>query len=162
VTAENLHQPLNLLLQKRGLNTASIIRTEYAILPMGLPVEKTELPRAGIGGCALRPSSGYGFMRIQRWARDCATQFNEQNILTPQTASGFILPHMDQLFLKVLRLQPQLTPTLFQQLLGQADTERFIRFMNDEANFFDYLNIVSSLPKTPFIKALFSKPFKST
>jgi hypothetical protein len=69
---------------------------------------------------------------------------------------------MDQLFLKVLRRQPQLTPTLFQQLLGQSDTERFIRFMNDEAHFFDYLNIVSSLPKTPFIKALFSTPFKST
>jgi len=162
VTAENLHQPLKLLLQKRGLNTASIIRTEYAILPMGLPVEKSEIPRAGIGGGALRPSSGYGFMRIQRWARDCATQFSEQNILTPHTASGFILPHMDQLFLKVLRLQPQLTPTLFQQLLGQTDPERFIRFMNDEANFFDYLNIVSSLPKIPFIKALFSTPFKST
>lgn len=162
VIAENLHQPLNLLLQKRGLNTASIIRTEYAILPMGLPVEKTELPRAGIGGGALRPSSGYGFIRIQRWARDCATQFSEQNILTPHTASGFILSHMDQLFLKVLRLQPQLTPTLFQQLLGQTDPERFIRFMNDEANVFDYLNIVSSLPKIPFIKALFSTPFKST
>jgi lycopene beta-cyclase len=162
VTAENLQHPLNLLLEKRGLNTASIIRTEHAILPMGLPVDKTELPRAGIGGGALRPSSGYGFMRIQRWAKECATQFSEQSILSPHTDSGFFLTHMDQLFLKVLRRQPQLTPTLFQQLLGQSDTERFIRFMNDEAHFFDYLNIVSSLPKTPFIKTLFSTPFKST
>jgi lycopene beta-cyclase len=162
VTAENLQKPLNLLLEKRGLNTASIIRTEHAILPMGLPIENTELPRAGIGGGALRPSSGYGFMRIQGWARDCATQFSEQGILSPHIDSGFILPHMDQLFLKVLRLQPQLTPTLFQQLLGQADTERFIRFMTDKSNFFDYLNIISSLPKTPFVKALFSTYFKST
>jgi hypothetical protein len=101
-------------------------------------------------------------MRIQRWAKDCANQFSEQSILSPHTDSGFFLTQMDQLFLKVLRLQPQLTPTLFQQLLGQTDTERFIRFMSDEAYFFDYLNIVSSLPKTPFIKALFSTPFKST
>jgi lycopene beta-cyclase len=162
VTAENLYQPLNLLLESRGLNTASIIRTEHAMLPMGLPVDKTAPPRAGIGGGALRPSSGYGFMRIQRWARECATHFSEQSILTPHADSGFFLPRMDQLFLKVLRLQPQLTPTLFQQLLGQTNTERFIRFMNDEAHFLDYLNIVYSLPKAPFIKALISRPFKST
>jgi lycopene beta-cyclase len=161
VTAENLQQPLNLLIEKRGLNTASILRTEYGILPMGLPTAKNELPRAGIGGGALRPSSGYGFMRIQRWARNCATQFIEQGTITSHADSGFFLSHMDQLFLRVLRIYPQLTPTLFQQLLGQTDTERFIRFMIDQANLLDYLNIVSSLPKAPFIKALFSRSLKS-
>ena len=160
LTAESLQESLDVLLKNRGLNNASIIRTEYGILPMGLPEDKTDLPRAGMGGGALRPSSGYGFMRIQRWARHCATRFEEQGTVVPQTVSGLLPQKMDQLFLTVLRTQPELAPLLFIQLLGRSNTERFIRFMNDQANVFDYLNIVASLPKTPFIKALLSTLFK--
>jgi hypothetical protein len=67
---------------------------------------------------------------------------------------------MDQLFLKVLHDQPLLAPTLFQQLLSRTDAERFIRFMNDRAKGLDYLHIVTSLPKTPFLKALLSSIFQ--
>lgn len=156
LTAASLQESIDLLLKNRGLNNTSILRTEYGILPMGLPEIKTDLPRAGMGGGALRPSSGYGFMRIQRWAKLCATRFDEQGTVVPQTVSGSLPQKMDQLFLTVLRSQPELAPLLFKQLLGRSETERFIRFMNDQANVFDYLNIVASLPKTPFIKALLS------
>lgn len=160
LTAERLQDSLDLLLKNRGLINTSILRTEYGILPMGLPEIQTDLPRAGMGGGALRPSSGYGFMRIQRWAKLCATRFDEQGTVVPQTVSGLLPQKMDQLFLTVLRTQPELAPVLFKQLLGRSDTERFIRFMSDQANVFDYLNIVTSLPKTPFIKALLSTMFK--
>lgn len=153
-TEENLQSAFNQLLDDRGYRNANILRTEYGILPMGLPEDKSELPRAGMGGGALRPSSGYGFMRIQRWAKQCADYYCAHDDILAQTSSSFILKKMDQLFLDVLRLQPQRVPTLFYQLLGQTNTERFIRFMNDRAHSLDYFNIVTCLPKGPFIKAL--------
>jgi lycopene beta-cyclase len=153
-TEENLQSAFNQLLDDRGYRNANILRTEFGILPMGLPEDKSELPRAGMGGGALRPSSGYGFMRIQRWAKQCADYYCAHDDILAQTSSSFILKKMDQLFLDVLRSQPQRVPTLFYQLLGQTNTERFIRFMNDRAHSLDYFNIVTCLPKGPFIKAL--------
>ena len=159
-SAEYLQPVFDQLLAQRGLSPSTTLRTEYGLLPMGLPEDKSGLPRAGMGGGALRPSSGYGFMRIQQWARHCASHYCGQGTIIPQTVSGFFLQKMDQIFLTVLRTQPQIAPVLFKQLLGQTQTERFIRFMNDQANMFDYLNIVSSLPKAPFIQALLSTVLK--
>jgi len=158
-TAESLQSAFNQLLDDRGYRNANILRTEYGILPMGLPEDKSELPRAGMGGGALRPSSGYGFMRIQRWAKQCAEYYCAHDDILAQPSSGFMLKKMDQLFLDVLRSQPQRVPALFDQLLGRTETERFIRFMNDRARSLDYLNIVMCLPKGPFIKALLSNIF---
>lgn len=161
-SAEDLKSAFNQLLNDRGYYTSTILRTEYGILPMGLPMEKTELPRAGMSAGALRPSSGYGFMRIQRWAKQCAEYYCAHDAVLAQTTSHFLLQKMDQLFLKVLHDQPQLAPILFEQLFSRTDAERLIRFMNDHAKGLDYLHIVASLPKGPFIKALVSSVFLRT
>lgn len=159
-SAETMQTAFNQLMDMRGYCSSRILRTESGILPMGLPADQTEIPRAGMGGGALRPSSGYGFMRIQRWAQQCADHFCAHQAILAQSGSDFLLQKMDQLFLKVLRTQPQLAPILFKQLLGQTDTERFIRFMNDRANWLDYLHIVACLPKTPFIQTLLASIFR--
>jgi lycopene beta-cyclase len=159
-TAEALREAFDQLLAERGLTDSQSLRIEYGNLPMGLPIHRSDPPRAGLGGGALRPSSGYGFMRIQRWAELCAEQYCKQGTVMPQTLSSFWLQKMDQLFLSVIQTQPSLAPTLFTKLLGKTQTERFIRFMNDQASLIDYLHIVMCLPKKPFIHALFSNLFQ--
>lgn len=158
-TKEDLTDAFDQLLLTRGLAQSDILRMEYGNLPMGLPNLRSAPPRAGLGGGALRPSSGYGFMRIQRWAEECAEHYCKQGTVIPQTLSGFWLQKMDHLFLSVIQSQPSLAPTLFSKLLGKTQTERFIRFMNDRASLIDYLHIVMCLPKIPFIKVLFSTLF---
>lgn len=157
---EELTEAFNQLLLTRGLAQADILRMEYGNLPMGLPNHRGDPPRAGLGGGALRPSSGYGFLRIQRWAEQCAEHYCKQGTVIPQTLSGFWLQKMDQLFLAVIQTQPSLAPTLFNKLLGKTQTERFIRFMNDRASLIDYLHIVLCLPKKPFIQTLLSSLFQ--
>jgi len=159
-TRSQLQAELDRLLAKRGWTGAKTIRTESGSLPMGLP----DLPqdpaaplRAGLRGGALRPSSGYGFMRIQRWAASCAKLYHEQGDLLPQTKSGFWLQKMDTLFLAVLKKDPALAPVIFERLLGQLEPERFVRFMDDRARLSDCLHVVACLPKMPFLKALVSK-----
>lgn len=159
-TAEALREAFDQLLAERGLTDSTSMRTEYGNLPMGLPVHRSDPPRAGLGGGALRPSSGYGFMRIQRWAALCAEHYCKQGTVIPQTLSNFWLQKMDHLFLSVIQSQPSLAPTLFNKLLGKTQTERFIRFMNDRASLIDYLHIVLCLPKKPFIQALLSNLFQ--
>jgi lycopene beta-cyclase len=158
--AEALREAFDQLLAERGLTDSPSLRIEYGNLPMGLPVQRSDPPRAGLGGGALRPSSGYGFMRIQRWAEQCAEHYCKQGTVIPQTLSNFWLQKMDQLFLSVIQSQPSLAPTLFNKLLGKTQTERFIRFMNDRASLIDYFHIVMCLPKKPFIQALLSNLFQ--
>lgn len=156
---EDLVPELDRLLAERGWSNCETVRTEYAQLPMGLPDSDPYVPgqplNAGTRGGALRASSGYGFQRIQRWARSCAQQYVDSNELVAPSA-GRWLPWMDKLFLAVLKKYPELTPVLFDRLLSRTQTERFIRFMDDRATFGDCLHIVASLPKKPFVKTLIS------
>lgn len=164
LTQDDLHDALTQLLSRRGWGHAKILRTEYGNLPMGLALMHTptvagpnQLVHAGTRGGALRPSSGYAFLRIQRWAEQCASQYAEQGTLYTGTGSGFWLQQMDQLFLAVIKNNPALAPILFDRLLSIEQTERFLRFMDDRASFFDCLHVIHQLPKAPFIKALLSK-----
>ena len=160
-----MQSELDQILIKRGWTNAHVIRRESGHLPMGLPENPALTPsepvRAGAGGGALRPSSGYGFIRIQRWAARCAQQLCEEGALCPPAASRFLLRHMDRLFLKVIRQNPNLAPILFERLFGRVDTASFIRFMDDRPNHADLVRIIACLPKIPFLKALSVGPFKS-
>ena len=158
-TRTSLQNQLNKLLIARGWSDAEILRTEFAKLPMGMPLKtnaKQKQPLlAGMRGGALRPSSGYGFLRIQDWAEHCAKQYITDGTLVRQTTSGYWLQKMDQIFLNVLQHEPARAAEIFDTLLSKTEPARFIRFMNDQATRSDCLKIVACLPKWPFLKALF-------
>lgn len=161
---EELQNKLDQLISDRGWQHQAILRKEFGILPMGLPHPEAmsgSLPiQAGMRGGALRPSSGYGFMRIQRWATLCAQHYCDSGQLIPQVTSGFWLNWMDNIFLNVLRIEPQLAPDLFYRLLSKLPPKRFVRFMNDQAKLYDCMYVMACLPKTPFVKALLRLIFK--
>jgi len=158
-TRASLQNQLNQLLHARGWADAQILRTEFAELPMGMPLKMKSKQKqpvlAGMRGGALRPSSGYGFLRIQDWARRSAKQYITDGTLVSQMTSGFWLQKMDQIFLNVLQHEPARAAEIFDTLLGHTEPARFIRFMNDQATLSDCLQIVACLPKWPFLKALF-------
>ncbi len=158
-TRTSLENLLNKLLVARGWADAEILRTEFAELPMGMPlkanIQQNQLVLAGMRGGALRPSSGYGFLRIQDWARRCSKHYITDGSLVRQTTSGVWLQKMDQIFLNVLRHEPARAAEIFDTLLSKTEPARFIRFMNDQATLLDCLQIVACLPKWPFLKAVF-------
>jgi lycopene beta-cyclase len=156
-----LEPQLGELLRQRGWQGATVLRTEYGVLPMGLPdcpVKSTHtLVVAGTSAGALRPASGYGFLRIQRWAQACAERYLDTGQLCGHTPEPWRQRRMDRLFLRTLRHHPQLTPILFYQLLSRCPNERFIRFMSDQATWLDSLAIIGAMPKKPFIRTLFTR-----
>lgn len=146
------------LLANREWQSARVLRTEYGVLPMGLPECPSQstptLVRAGTSAGALRPASGYGFLRIQRWARACVAHYQRTGQLCGHPPEPWRQRHMDRLFLRTLRRDPELAPALFDQLLSRCPPDRFVRFMTDQATWLDSLGIIKAMPKWPFIHTL--------
>lgn len=154
----SLEPELSEVLGERQWQSAEVLRTEYGVLPMGLPdcpgKPTPTMVRAGTSAGALRPASGYGFLRIQRWASACAEHYQRTGELCSQPPEPWRQRHMDDLFLRTLRHNPELAPALFDQLLSRCSPERFVRFMTDQATWLDSLAIIKAMPKSPFIHTL--------
>jgi lycopene beta-cyclase len=158
VSPSDIQRELDDVLSRRGWSSARHMRRESGALPMGMPLNETPSPaglvQAGIGGGALRASSGYGFLRIQRWAAICAQRLVQGHGPCGHAEPSRMLYEMDHLFLDVLVRQPTLGPDLFRRLFGQLEPSRLVRFMTDRPSGIDLMALVACLPKTPFLQAL--------
>ena len=146
------------ILQRTGPAPVRVIRSENGILPMGpTPATQATDPsyvRAGLMAGGARPSTGYAFQRIQRWADACAAALRDGRPPLAHPADGPLVHTMDRLLLTVLRANPEAGPALFLSLFARADTARIIRFLSDRATFADLFAIIFALPPTPFLRAL--------
>ncbi|MBY0504604.1 MAG: hypothetical protein K2X03_11890 [Bryobacteraceae bacterium] len=135
--------------------TFQVLRSEHGILPMRCanppPHPDPTFVRAGVTAGAARPSTGYAFTRIQRWAGACAACLAVGGAPISHAADPWPLRAMDHLFLTVLRARPQLAPALFLGLFRKTDPARMIRFLSDRATLRDYAAIIAALPLVPFL-----------
>ncbi len=136
----------------------SVLRTEHGVLPMGAkPVTPSGDPTyifAGVTAGGARPSSGYAFARIQRWAAACSVAIISGTAPVGHAPDGLILRAMDALFLKVVRACSRVAPDLFLALFAGADSRHVIRFLNDRGTLADYAAVVGALLPGPLLRAL--------
>lgn len=152
-----IEQDLRNVLTARGLAQPKIMRKEFGVLPMGLPPTQQSpdgIYFAGTGGGALRPSSGYGFLRIQKWATHFARSLIEKKPPPHNNEIRGPLKYMDKLFLQVLLRDPSCAPEIFNTLFTSVEPDKLIRFMNEESSYPDLLAVVSCMPKKPFMVEL--------
>lgn len=133
------------------------LRSESGILPMGSSLTSSaadaSFVRAGLGAGAARPSTGYAFQRIQRWA-DGSARLIAEGKQPGHQQDPLLLKSLDHLFVSVLRSRPELGPDLFLSLFEKTDTGRLIRFLSDCGSLLDYAAIASALPVVPFIREI--------
>jgi len=133
-----------------------ILRTEQGRIPMGLPTPTGESPstfvRVGVAAGSARPSSGYAFCRIQRWADACSQALLTGGLPIRSLPDTPMVRFMDQILLRVLRHQPTLGPELFVAMFQKVPVPRLLRFLNDTPTLVDAAFLVSALPKWPFLK----------
>lgn len=134
------------------------LRIEYGKLPMGnQKIQRSNDPSyiyAGLYAGAARPSSGYAFQRIQKWAKECSNDLiTNQTLIAPKIDST-ILATMDDIFLNVLQSNPKSSISLFFNLFSNCKTITVIRFLSDHASIRDFLSIIMSMPKLLFLKEL--------
>lgn len=109
---------------------------------------------AGAAGGALRDASGYGFARIQAWARDCAERLAHGEAPIGHPPEPFIRRQMDRIFLQALRAHPERTADYFAAMARGVAPARLLRFLTDRARLSDLLAIIVSLPLLPFLAQL--------
>ena len=136
----------------------TVIAREAGLIPMGLErsvaIENIVI---GSAGGAIRASTGYAFLNIQRQARDLARALVEGGGGdVPRIHDG--LPSWyataDALFLKALAKAPLKGSLLMGRLLDKAPAQPLIRFLAGDANIVEALRVMSSVPKMMMMRAL--------
>ncbi len=140
----------------RGVSYTTL-RSEHGILPMGLtgapePVHHS-YARVGVMAGSARPSTGYAFQRIQRWADECAKALAASGQPIGHRRDPAPLHLMDQIFLDVLRAEPRRGADIFFSLFSRADPARIIRFLSGKAGVADSLAVMAAMPVKPFATA---------
>jgi lycopene beta-cyclase len=141
-----------------------IVRTESGIIPMGLPTDKAQLSYAmdpsyvyvGLTAGGARAATGYAFQRIQEWAIDCASAIQNTGLPVAHKNDPYLLNKMDNIFLNVIRNNPNLGPDLFMDLFTKVESKSLVRFLSDKANALDYLAVIKALPAAPFLRDIFN------
>lgn len=143
----------------------TVLRSEQGVLPMGLAGLQASRQdadpayvRVGLFAGAARPSTGYAFQRIQRWAAECGRAIANGGLPTGHPQEPALRGWMDTLFLNVVRRQPELAPQLFMALFSGVASQRVIRFLGESARLSDFVAMVWALPHKPFLRQLFSLP----
>lgn len=148
----------SLIVKRIGKTDFSVMRSEHGILPMGRRLTPPHRGRgyvhAGLAAGGARPSTGYAFQRIQRWARECAAAMARGEAPLAHAADPLMQRAMDEIFLHVLRSRPDLAPGLFFSLLGKVEPRRIARFMSDRGRLSDYAAVITALPPWPFLREL--------
>lgn len=154
-----LSADLDQMLAARGWSDAEVLRTEAAVLPMGLPAPDVAAPipgvaHAGMGAGALRAASGFGFIRIQAWADRCAHALLQGRPPVGHPAEPMVRGWMDRVFLRALANHPARSPEFFLRLASSVPGEAFVRFMSEQGGWRDHARIIAALPPGPFLRAL--------
>jgi lycopene beta-cyclase len=153
-SAERRDEVRRYLEERYGLTDWRVVREEESVIPMlGVRQARRAAARVipvGTAAGAVRPSSGYTFIRTQRQVAAIADRVGRGQ--PAAVAVGrFRDAFLDRVFLEVLEADPAgFYPNLV--MLGRRlSGDRFARFMMDAAGPVDMFCMIAALPKLPFL-----------
>tara|TARA_E500000178_G_C16534841_1_gene536037 strand:- start:5 stop:589 length:585 start_codon:yes stop_codon:yes gene_type:complete len=159
VTFQVIENKLKKILLKYFNTSYQIMRKEYGIIPMGF-IDKSLVAKSNnyyVSGSlsgAIRPSSGYAFIDIQKWANESTNKLKKCGNLKTISKPEYIKDYLDKIFLKVISTNIKMTPEIFYHFSKNISPNTFIRFMLGRANIIDYIKVIYSMPKRIFLKCL--------
>lgn len=102
---------------------------------------------------ATKPSSGYTFLNTIRHSQKIVSSLkNHKPIPLPYSSRH---RRYDTIMLQVMTTYPEQYHALIVQLFKHTPEHALIRFLNEESTLLDEFDVIKSLPKLQFIKALF-------
>ena len=107
----------------------------------------------GSAGGAVKPTSGYAFLAVQRMADALASDLAAGRAPAPPRPRTGTAQWMDAVFLTALRDRPEDGPAIFHSLFRRCRPEPLIRFLNDLASPADIAEVVAATPKLVMIAA---------
>lgn len=129
---------------------------EQAHLPMDWRIQAeqshTNIISIGTASGALKSSTGYGFLAIQKQADNIYQELTTTGKISHQPLRSLLINYLDKLFLHYLKYYPELAKQSFYQLFNNVPSHSLLYFLNDKAKPIDYFHVINTLPKIPLIK----------
>ena len=129
---------------------------EKGAIPLFYPSIKQndKIINIGSAGGMTRLSTGYTFLNIQEHSK-----YILKNIDKIDKVEKYNLAQkykfLDNIFLKVLKNNPEKMPNIFYKMF-KSSPNTVIKFLSNQSNILEDINIIYKMPKLIFIKALFN------
>lgn len=134
------------------------IRSEYGVIPMEDTLYPAWIERGvlnmGMNGGQSKPSTGYTFSRIQRYAVEVAKGIATRNMQDLNQLSPKRFLFYDRLILWLLREDPTVVPGIFIRLFEKNGADRVFKFLSEETHFGQELAIMASTRWRHFFRAI--------
>ena len=144
------------LAEHAGVSEWHVEREERGRIPMttrAYPLAHGDrILAVGTAAGAVRPSSGYAFLRVQRHSAALARAL-ARGEPPPTRLSDPRHNALDRVFLRALIADPAAFPERFRALVQGTPAGVFARFMGDASSPLDELRVIAALPKLPFAAA---------
>jgi len=144
--------------EKLGISDYKICETEFGMIPMtDAPLPQTTSERIvlfGSRGGAIKPTTGYAFLRIQKQTKLLVDQLKKGRVPTLTEKRSLRFRFYDRLLLHILSREGHWGKPIFSRLFLHNDMERILTFLNEESNFLQEARIFATLPVGPFLRAI--------
>lgn len=148
-------------LARQRITAVSEETREYGAIPLGLreePVARGGPLRIGSSAGAIRASTGYAFLTIQRQAAELAQRIAAGTALQPDQAERPAYPAWlrlaDRLFLQALARAPRRGSEMLGQLLATAPERELLRFLAGRVSPAEALRVMVHVPKRTMVRSL--------
>ena len=138
-----------------GIQKYKINFKEKGAIPLFYPrlAEEVNTINIGSAGCMTRLSTGYTFLNIQEHSK--YIRENIDSIMSTKTyAIGRKYKFLDNIFLRVLRKNPEKMPDIYLKLF-KSKASTVIKFLSNKSNILEDILIILKMPKWIFVKAIF-------
>ncbi|TKC01068.1 lycopene cyclase family protein [Pedobacter cryophilus] len=123
-----------------------------------LPQNESVIYLGTIAG-AIKPTSGYGFKRMAKYADDLAFALSK-NLPLPTHFRPWRFRLYDTLLLQILASEGERGKEVFETLFKTQSTPKILKFLDEETNIWEEIGIFSKLPIFLFLKSLVKYIFK--
>ncbi len=135
-----------------------IEETEGGAIPMtDMPFPARSAPHIiniGTQGGAVKPTTGYAFLNIQKQTRQIARQVLQGQSPAVRQANSRRFAFYDTLLLRILQQEGDWAAPVFSRLFRRNSMYNILTFLEEKSNLWQEAGIFASLPLWPFIKAL--------
>lgn len=166
IFSENLLQPneyqaelANYVYQQLGIEQYTILEEEFGVIPMtDAPIPASagsHIIPVGVRGGAIKPSTGYAFLKIQQQAQQLVRQLEQGQIPDPRLPRKRRFQFYDRLLLHILKEEGQLAQSIFSCLFRNNRIESIFRFLDERTTLWQEIFIFARLPIRPFLRAMY-------
>ncbi len=148
---------------KLGISNYTIEHEEFGIIPMtniDFPKHKGRIVNIGIAGGQAKGSSGYAFQFIQkRTAEIVISLIKYQHPFTKTKLKEKKFKLFDSVLLNVLYNKKLNGDTVFAAIFKKNNPNTIFRFLDNESNLLEDLQIMNSVPTSVFLRAALQELF---